>query len=132
MDNLTNRLVTSHSGEKKTELITANATGIRKGGYGLNSGIVLRAVLKRIQPRNRNEAATAHSVVVGLEAMEAIVSDFLSDGLKQLDRKWKLRFTPEEPITSQTRVILSRVSNLNKKRFGRLRDFSDMIRRNLR
>jgi hypothetical protein len=131
LDDLTNRLVTSHLGEKKTELIKANATRIRKGGYGLNSSIVLRAMLKRIEPRNKNEAAIAHSVVVGLEALETIVRDFLTDGLKQLDRKWKLRFTPEEPITSQTQVILSRASKLNKKRFRTLRDFSDMIRRNL-
>jgi hypothetical protein len=131
LDDLTNRLVTLHLGEKKTEIITANATRIRKGAYGLNSSMVLRAMLKRIQPRNKNEAATAHSVVVGLEALEGMVRDFLTDGLKQLDRKWKLRFTPEEPMTSQTKVILSRVSKLNKKQFGRLRDFSDMVKRNL-
>jgi hypothetical protein len=131
LDDLTNRLVTLPLGEKKGELIKANATRIRKAGYGLNSSIVLRAIYKRIQPRNRNEANAAHSVVVQMEALERMVRDFTTDGLKQLDRKWKFRFIPEEPITSQTQVVLNRASKLNKKRFGKIRDFSNMVRRNI-
>jgi hypothetical protein len=131
LDDLTSRLVTSHLSEKKMELIRANTTRIRKGGYGLNSSMVLRANLKRVRLRNRNEAAAAHSIVLGLEALETMARNFLTDGLKQLDRKWKLRFIPEQPITSQTQVILSRVSKLDKRRFEVLRDFNNMIKRNL-
>ena len=128
---LTSKLVTLRLARKKTELIQSNIIRIRKGGYGLNSGIVLRNMLKTSHSRGKSEDAVIHSVVVSLEALENIGQDFLTYGLNHLDTKWKPKFGPEQLATPQLQVMMGRMSQLNKKRFGVLHAFKDVIKRNL-
>lgn len=128
---LTGKLVTLRIRTKKRELIRSNVIRLQKAGYGLNSGMVLRGMLKRARPRTKNEQAVARSVVVGLEALENMGREFLTYGLSHLDSQWKLRYNPEQLMPSRTEVILGRVSTLSKKRFGKLHDFKEMVKRNL-
>lgn len=94
--NLTSKSVTLRLRRKKLELVQSNITRVLKGGYGLNSGIVLRSMLKTIHPRNKSEDAALHSVIVGLEEIENIGREFLTYGLNHLDKKWKPEFSPEQ------------------------------------
>jgi len=87
--NLTSKSVTLRLSRKKVDLIHANVSRLLKGGYGLNSGIVLRSMMKTIRPRSTNEEAALHTVIVGLEEIENIGREFVTYGLDHLDKKWK-------------------------------------------
>lgn len=114
---------------KRIELIQSNITRFLKGGYGLNSGIVLRSIFKTIHSQNKRGEAAMRSVIVGLEEMENIGREFLTYALGHLDTKWKPRFSPELLSTPQIQGMMGQVSKLNKKRFGVLHAFKDMLNR---
>ena len=126
---LTGKSVMLQLRHKKIELIQSNITRLLKGGYGLNSGIVLRNMLKKTQPRSKSENDAIHSVIVSLEGLENIGRDFITYGLNHLDTKWKPRFSREQLATSQLQVTLSQVAKLDKKRFRVLHAFKDMLNR---
>lgn len=129
LDDLTSKSVTLRFRTKKRELIQNNVNRVLDGGYGLNSGIILRSMLKTSHPRNKTEGDAMHILIVGLENLENIGRAFLTYGLGHLDTKWKPNFSAEQLKSPEMQVMLDRVSKLNKKSFRVLHDFKNMITR---
>lgn len=125
--NLTSESVTLRLSPKKIRLIQSNIERLLEGVYGLNSGIILRSMLKTSQPRNKSEGDVIHSAVLGLEQLENIGRQFLTYGLHHLDKKWKPKFSSKQLIAPEIQTMLSGVSKLNRRRFGVLHTFKDMI-----
>jgi hypothetical protein len=115
--------------KKKMDLIHGNIERLLRGEYGLNSGIILRNMLKTSQPRSKSEGDFVHSAVLGLEKLENIGRQFLAYGLGHLDSRWKPHFTAEQLKSPQMQVLLGGIPRLNRKRFGMLHAFRDMINR---
>jgi hypothetical protein len=126
---LTTMSVTLRLRKRKIELIQGNVDRLINGEYGLNSGIVLRDMLKTSRQRSSNESDLIHSAVLGLEALENIFRQFLTYGLQHLDKKWKPQLNFEPLRSPDVQLMLGAVPRLSKKKFGVLHSFRDMINR---